>query len=218
MLLDRVAAFLTFVAAGGYLVLKALNDRHSALMPVIERVSKLLYSLGIHELPGLPEYRAVRQFAIPAFADCHMLTMAALHLLAAAGLLALASGLGTLRPWARRAHLELAGILLLILGAYAVVYAKSDAPSIGLAVIAAGAVVPAAVLAILLMPPIASHFRPGPGSDRRTVPGSGARDPSPPQFALGLVLVLYLLFVLAIVAIVSVPVAIDLRTALVAAQ
>ena len=48
--------------------------------------------------------------------------MAALHLLASAGFLALAVALGGFRNWARRMHILIAMFALLILGAYAAVY------------------------------------------------------------------------------------------------
>jgi hypothetical protein len=215
VLLDYVAAVLAFAAAGGYLVLKALNDRHSALMRVIEQMAVLFYSLGIHELPGLPDdYRTLRQFGIPSLADPYLITMAGLHVLATAGLLALAHGLSVVRPWARRAHIGIAGLILLILGAYAYVYAKSSAPRIGLVVIACGAAVPSAVLAILLIPRIASLFSEAPRPISRTATTPGVRDPSQPRVALGLVLALYMLGALATVAVMSVPVAITLRVAL----
>src|SRR5262249_12676201 len=141
---------LCFVAAGGYLTLKVLNDRHSALMRVIEQMAVLFYSLGLHELPGMPDYPALRQFAIPDFADFYLIAMAALHVLATAGLLSIAHGLRLLRPWARRAHLMVAAVVFLILGAYATVYAQSGAPVLGLAVMATGALVPLVVAAAVL--------------------------------------------------------------------
>ena len=104
VLLDYIAAFLAFAAAGAYLVLKAYNDQQSALMWVIEQTARWFYYIGIHQIPGLArDHRALRTFADPFLAETYILVMAALHLLASAGFLALAVALGGFRNWARRA-------------------------------------------------------------------------------------------------------------------
>ncbi len=137
VLLDYIAAFLAFAAAGGYLILKAYNDQQSALMRVIEETARWFYYLGIYEIPGLPrDNRALRTFADPYLAETYILVMAALHLLASAGFLALAVALGGFRNWARRMHVLIATFALLVLASYATIYARSTSPRIGLAVMA----------------------------------------------------------------------------------
>jgi hypothetical protein len=215
VLLDHVAAALTFAAAGGYLVLRALNDRESALMRVVDEVARWFYYLDIHESPGLPDYRSLRNFADPYFADVYMIAMAALHLLAMAGFLALARGLARFRPWARRAHIGLAALILLILGVYAHFYAKSPAPRIGLAGMAIDAIVPMAVIAILMTPGIVSLFTEGPRLGSQPPSRPHARNSYQPRLVLGLFLTLFVIGALVTVFIVSAPIAINLKAALV---
>lgn len=214
VLLDSIAAAFAFVGAGGYLVLKALNDNHSVFMPIIDFLAHGFYSLGLHELPGLPEFPAHRYFAIASFADLYLLAMAALHLIAAAGLLALALGLKAFRAWARRAHLVIAGLILLTLGTYAVLYENSAAPRIGLAVMVVLAIVPSAVLATLLRPRIASLFADGSHADGRIATRTGRANRPPARLYLGLILVFYMLGVTAMVFVVSATVAVHLRVAM----
>ena len=215
VLFDYIAAFLAFAAAGAYLVLKAYNDQQSALMRVIEETARWFYYIGIHEIPGLPrDYRALRTFADPFLAETYILVMAALHLLASAGFLALAVALGRYRDWARRIHFLIAMFALLILGGYASVYARSTAPRIGLGVLAVAAVVPTAVIAILLVPGIASLFhetlRPGAGSSPRPEVPATFR----PRVLISAFLAIVVLGGLVTVLVVSIPVAIQLRLAL----
>jgi hypothetical protein len=219
MLLDYTAAFLSFAAAAGYLVLKAYNDQQSVLMRVIEEAAQWFYNLGIHEMPGLPsDYLTLRNFADPFFARDYMISMAALHLLATAGFLGLVIALGRFRRWARRAHILIAAMAILILGAYASVYARSPAPRVGLTVMAVFAVVPVAVLAIFLSPPVASRF------DQPRQPGAEAsphrkgRANRRPRLILALFLSLFVLGALMTVFVVSVPVAINLKLALTPAE
>jgi hypothetical protein len=219
VLLDYIAASLAFAAAGGYLILKAYNDQQSILMWMIEETARWFYYLGLHEMPGLPEdYRTLRNFADPFFAEAYIIAMAAVHLLATAGFLALAVALGRFRPWARRAHILVAAWSILILGAYAYAYAGSSAPRVGLAVMAVFSVVPLAVLAILLTPGSASLFdearRPGAESPPRPMARAAFRSRLLPATFLGLVV----LGALATVFVASVPVAIHLKLALAPTQ
>ena len=127
VLLDYIAAFLAFAAAGGYLILKVYNDQQSSLMRLIEVTGGWCFYLGLYEVSRLPHTYA-GNFADPFFADVYMLSMAAIHLLAAAGFLALAVALGGFRSWARRAQIFIALIAILILGASAIAYSASPAP------------------------------------------------------------------------------------------
>jgi hypothetical protein len=218
VLLDYIAAFLAFAAAGSYLILKAYNDQQSALMWVIEQMAQWSYYIGIHQIPGLPrDYRALRTFADPYLAETYILVMAAIHLVASAGFLALAVALGGFRNWARRLHILIAIFALLILGGYAAIFvlsASARIAQIGLAVMAGAAVVPAAVIAILLVPGVASLF------DERLRTGAGS-PPRPkvratfrPRVLITTFLALVVLGGLATVLVVSIPVAIQLRLAL----
>ncbi len=213
VLLDYVAGFLAFAAVGGYLILNALNDRQSVLMPLLDWVARLFWSLDIHRMPGLPGYEDLRNFADPTFAFAYLIAMAGLHLLAAAGFLALAFGLSALRPWARRAHIGIAAPTILILGGYGYAYAQSPAPRIGLAVLGAAALVPAAVLAVLLSPRTASLFAEGPRPDATAIlfPARRARQP---RLLLAAALAVFVLGALIAVFIISIPIAIDWRLAL----
>ncbi len=211
VLMDYVAAFLAFVAAGGYLILKVIDDGHSVLYPVLDQIARWFLYLEIHEMPGLPDYPSLRHFADADFALIYIIAMTALHLLAAAGFLALAGGLNRFRPWARRTHIAIASLIILILGAYAFLYARSTAPGIGLAVMAAAAIVPAAVLAILLTPAIAALFAEGPRPDGAMAPRPYSRGTRLPRLLIGAFLAVYVLGVLLAAFVVSVPVAIDLK-------
>ena len=219
VLLDYVAAFLTFAAAGGYLILKALNDQQSALMRVIELTARWFYYLGIHEMPGLPsDYRTLRIFSDPFLANAYMITMAALHLLASAGFMGLAVALGGFRPWARRAHLLIAALAMLLLGAYAYVVVASPAPENALMAIAAFAVVPAAVLAILMTPRVAALFAESPRAAGQAATRPQVRATRRFNLILTLIMALYVLGVLVTVLVVSVPVALSIHLALTPAQ
>jgi hypothetical protein len=211
VLFDYVAAFGSFAGAGGYLILKVLNDNYSLLYPVIEETARWFFYLDLHRMPGLPDYPSLRTFVIPDFAFVYLIAMAGLHLLAAAGFLALARGLSRLRPRARRAHIGIAGLSILILGGYAYLYARSTAPPIGLAVMAGAAIVPAAVLAILLAPGIASLFATDPRPDGAIAPRPELRRTRLPRLLLGVFLAAYVLGALATVWVISVPVAIVLK-------
>ncbi len=211
ILLDYVAAVLTFAAAAAYVILKVVNDSHSLLYPVIDETARWFFYLEIHEMPGLPDYPSLRNFADPDFAFAYMVAMAGVHLLAAAGFLALARGLGRFRPWARRAHLVIAVLAILILGGYAYVYAHSIAPTIGLAVMAAAALVPAAILVILLVPGTASLFGDGPRPDPTAPTHLATRRTRLPRLLIGGFLAAYVVGVLLIVFVVSVSLAIDLK-------
>jgi hypothetical protein len=214
VLLDYVAAFFTFAAAAGYLILKVLNDEHSLLVRLIEETARWFFYLDIHQIPGLPDYPSLRNFADPNLALFYMIAMAALHLLAASGFLALARGLSRFRPWARRTHIDIAALTGLILGGYSIAYAQSTAPATGLAVIAAAGLVPAAVLAILLAPGVASLFADRPRPEPAATDRLRLRRSRLPRLLLGMLLAAYVLGVLAAVFIISVPVAIDLKTIL----
>ncbi len=188
VLLNYVAAGATFAAAGGYLILKAQNEQQSALMQLVEEIPRRLYSLGLHEMPGMPtDYVGLRNFADPTFADAYLIGMATAHLLAAGGFLALAVALAGFRPWARRVQLVLAMLALLMTGGYALVYARSAALSrLPFAAMAVAAVVTSAVIAILLAPGVSRRFHEGlaavsdcPISGFTKPPGSGTRPPSP---------------------------------------
>jgi hypothetical protein len=193
------------------LILKVLNDNHSLLFPIIDETAQWFYYLGIHEMPGLPEYESLRTFAIPGFDFAYLIFMAGLHLLAAAGFVALARGLGRFRPWARRAHITIAALTILILGGYASAYTRSTSPPIGLAVMAAAALVPAAVIVILLAPGVASLFAPGPGPDGAVAPRPDIWKARLPRLLLGGFLAAYVLVALATVWVISAPVAIALK-------
>jgi hypothetical protein len=214
ILLDYVAAFLTFAAAGAYLILKVLDDNHSLLYRVIEETARWFYYLDLHEMPGLPDYPSLRNFADPTFSLAYMIAMTAIHLLVAAGLPALARGLNNFQSWARRMHIDMASLSILILGGYACFYARSTAPGIGLAVMAAAALVPATVLAILLWPGVRSLFTDGPRLDGAITNRPHARRTHLPYLLLGAILALYVLGVLLTVFVISVPVALDLKTIL----
>jgi hypothetical protein len=213
VLLDYVAGVLTFGAAGGYLILNALNDRQSLLMPALDWISDWFFTLDLHRMPGLPEYEGLRNFADPSFAFAYLIAMSGLHLLASAGFVALAFGLSAFRPWARRDHIGIASLAILILGGYGFAYARSPSPRFGLAVMGAAAVVPAAVLAILLMPGIAPLFAedPRPAATAIRSPARGTRQPR--LFLIGL-LAAYVLGALVTVLILSIPIAIDWKLAL----
>ena len=144
--------------------------------------------------------------------------MAALHLLASAGLLALAVALGRFRPWARRAHITIATMAILILVGYAFAVAVSPAPRNGLLAIAVFAVVPAAVLAILLTPGIAALFAEGRRAADQTATRPRVRATPRFRLILTMFLALYMLGILVTVLVVSVPVAIGLKLALTPAQ
>jgi hypothetical protein len=209
VLLDYVAAFLSFAAAGGYLILKALNDQQSALMRVMEVAARWSYYLGIHELPGMPrDYMSLRNFGNPPFANAYLIVMAALHLVTAAGMVTLAIGLVRFRAWARRMHLLVATLALVILGAYAYVLVMAPAHYwVGLGVIAGLAVVPVMVFAILLAPGMATLFAEDlPAGD----PGAGRAEVRVKirfRLFLTMLLALYVLGALVIVLFSSVPIA-----------
>ena len=173
VLLDYLAAFLTFAAAGGYLILKALNDQQSALMRVIELTARWFYYLGIHEMPGLPQdYRTLNTFADPFLANAYMITMAAppparvgwIHgpgrrarRIPAVGPASASRHRGAGHPDPRRVCVRCPGI------------ARTRN---ALMAIAAFAVVPAAMLAILMTPRVAALFA--------QVPRRGRPRPSSP--------------------------------------
>jgi hypothetical protein len=218
VLLDYIAAFLAFAAAGAYLVLKAYNDQQSSLMSVIEQAAQWSRYIGIHQIPGLPhDYRALRTFADPYLAETYVIVMAGLHLLASAGFLALAVALGRFRNWARGIHILIAIFALLILGGYAAIFvlsASDGTARIGLAVIAVAAVVPAAVIVILLVPGIASLFDERLRTGAESPPRPKVRATFRPRVLITTFLALVVLGGLVTVLVVSIPVAIQLRLAL----
>ncbi len=222
VLLDYIAAFLAFAAAGAYLVLKAYNDQQSALMSVIEQPAQWSHYIGIHQIPGLPhDYRALRTFTDPFLAETYILVMAALHLLASAGFLALAVALGGFRNWARGIHILIAMFALLILGGYAAIFvlsASARIAQIGLAVMAVAAVVPAAVIAILLVPGVASLFDEMRRHGADSPPRPRVRATFRPRVLISTFLALVVLGGLATVLVVSIPIAIQIRLALAPAE
>jgi hypothetical protein len=211
VLVDYIAACATFAAAGGYLILKARNDQESALMRLVEEAARWFYSLGLHVMPGLPtDYVSLRNFADPTFADAYMIGMAALHLTAAAGFLALAVALGGFRPWARRFQLLLAMLALVVIAGYAVVSFRSPAASRpGFAAMAGAAVVPAGVVFILLSPGVSRQFGEG-----RTTTEADRRASVRLRILPVALLATYVTGILAVVLVASIPIALALRRAL----
>lgn len=213
VLLDYVAALMCFAAAGGYLVLKAYNDQQATLISLAQADDALLYVLHARYRTPLPDHFDFGLFAEPVLANLYLLTMAALHLAAAAGFLMLALALGAFRMWARRVNIALASLALAMLGTFTLLLVMSGMGRYIAYVTGSVMTVPLFVLAVLLAPATARSFATGSGNREAPVERPDLRLPRRgPSLVIGL-FALFLLVDLLMVLVASIPIAILCRLA-----
>ncbi len=188
-LLCYVAGLLCLIATAGYMVIRVLNARlmlghpHSLAFALLAEARRLMRDVGLSDVPGLPDERSIWYFSNRTFADDYLVVVALVHLVAASAFFALGYAVRRHNTWARWCLVILSVIALPSLAAYAVVYATTDAPKAGLAVVAALAIVPAWIGYALTTPAMASAFS---SRDRNLIPPG--RRPFLARFLLGLLM------------------------------
>ena len=217
VLLDYIAATLCMITAGIYLALKVLNERifpgdpQNLVFRLMVETRRFARDVGLAGFPGLSEDRALWNFTNRSFTDSFLVAMVLMHLVASAACLGLGYAVARCRPWARLTQAVLATLVLVFIVVYAVAYAMTVAPRVGLVVIAGAAIVPAWIAYVLMSPAGASVFSAGDqdATDRTLPPRS--RIPFLVRFMLGGILGLFVVACLAAFFWISVPAAILLK-------
>jgi hypothetical protein len=164
VLLDYLAGTLGMISAGIYVTLKVLNERifpgdsQNLVFRLMVETQRFARAIGLAEIPGLSDGRALWNFSSRSLADSFLVALALMHLAASAACLGLGYAVARRRPWARLTQTILATLALVLIVAYAVAYTVSDAPRAGLVAIAGAAIVPAWVAYVLMSPTGASAF------------------------------------------------------------
>jgi hypothetical protein len=213
VLLDYIAGALCMITAGLYLSLKVLNERifpgdpQNLAFRLMVETHRFADAFGLAELPGLSEGRALWSFTNRSLMDSFLVAMALLHLVASAVCLGLGYAVARRRSWARLIQAVLATLVLVFMVVYAVAYALTAAPRVGLVVIAGAALVPAWVAYVMMSSAGAAAFSVGDQdvTDRTLPPQS--RIPFLVRFMLGGILGLIVIGCLAAFFWISVPTA-----------